>query len=142
MPNKNMCCAVKILYLLSAVNRAALGAQLSILFPPQSLLLILAAMMFASGSAMLCNKNEVFLCDLGTTKHSPVNILAISLIVGIVTGMVSAGGGWDFDRPENFAQGVDKYPPQKFLFVHYFNLITAYYYRVTGCYSTRLVSKS
>jgi hypothetical protein len=56
--------------------------------------------------------------------------------------MLGAGGGWDFDRRENCAQGVDKYRPQKFLFIHYFNRIPAYCYRVTGCYSTRLVSTS
>jgi uncharacterized membrane protein YfcA len=78
----------------SGIVGAVVGAQLSVLFPSQALLLMLAAMMLASSIAMLCNKNEILLCNLSPTKHSPVTILAIGLVVGIVTGMVGAGGGF------------------------------------------------
>lgn len=78
----------------SGIIGAALGAHLSVVFPSQSLLLILAAIMLASSIAMLCNKNETLPCDLNTTKQSPISILAIGLIVGIVTGTVGAGGGF------------------------------------------------
>jgi uncharacterized membrane protein YfcA len=78
----------------SGIIGAAVGAQLSVIFPSQALLLMLAAMMLASSIAMLCHKNETLLCNLNTTIHSPVIILAIGLVVGIVTGTVGAGGGF------------------------------------------------
>lgn len=78
----------------SGIVGAVVGAQLSVIFPSQALLLMLAAMMLASSIAMLCNKNETLLCDLNTTKLSLVSILVIGLVVGIVTGMVGAGGGF------------------------------------------------
>lgn len=79
---------------LSGIIGAVIGAQLSSLFPPQSLLLILAAIMLASSIAMLCNRNELLSCDINTANHSPITVLAIGLVVGIVTGTVGAGGGF------------------------------------------------
>ncbi len=79
---------------LSGIVGAVIGAQLSSLFPPQSLLLILAAIMLASSIAMLCHRNELSHCDINTANHYTVTILVIGLIVGIVTGTVGAGGGF------------------------------------------------
>tara|TARA_R110002049_G_scaffold144478_1_gene306729 strand:+ start:675 stop:1565 length:891 start_codon:yes stop_codon:yes gene_type:complete len=78
----------------SGIIGAVLGAQLSALFPPQSLLLLLSSIMFASGIAMLCNRNDLKSCDVNMTKHSPMIIIFIGTIVGVVTGMVGAGGGF------------------------------------------------
>lgn len=79
---------------ISGIIGAAIGADLSSLFPSQSLLLILAAIMLASSIAMLCNRNELLSCNINTRHYPSITILAIGLIIGLITGTVGAGGGF------------------------------------------------
>ena len=79
---------------LTGMVGSVIGAQLSIFLPPQSLLLILAAIMLSSGLAMLCNRFTNIMCDINMPPPSMVKIILTGSLIGIITGLVGAGGGF------------------------------------------------
>ena len=73
---------------------ALLGARLTVYLPEQSLLLLLAAVMIASGIAMLCKRGSQVDCAVANSNIPLVKTASMGLIIGLFTGMVGAGGGF------------------------------------------------
>ena len=82
------------LFGLTGIIGSAVGALLAGLMPGHSLLLILSLIMLTSGIAMLCRRFDNRSCDISSAQLPLPAIILAGLAIGLVTGLVGAGGGF------------------------------------------------
>jgi uncharacterized membrane protein YfcA len=81
-----------LVFAVTGMGGAQLGAPLTRLFPAPVLLLLFAGLMIGVGLRMLRSRGEV---DLeGTGECNPARCGAAGLVVGILTGFLGVGGGF------------------------------------------------
>lgn len=83
-----------ITLVLSGAAGAVTGGQLAHHLAEHALMLMLVAIMIASAGAILCRRTQLNKCEHSTFSPHPFLIILIGFFIGLITGMLGAGGGF------------------------------------------------